>query len=111
MNWTIYGIECVVAIIVFTCVIMIPLCRNPIWWIHDYPQDIQDKYFENHERIPTQVFSAPVLIKKCFALFLTFFNWYDHRINSLSADRIYCVRSRKFHFSHDFKLNKIALDS
>lgn len=49
---------------------MIPLCRNPIWWIHDYPQDIQEKYFENHERIPTQPLSAPVFIKKCFALLL-----------------------------------------
>ena len=70
MNWTIYGIECVVVVIVFTCAIIIPLCRNPIWWIHDYPKDIQEKYFENHERIPTQAISAPVLIKKCFALLL-----------------------------------------
>ena len=49
---------------------MIPLTRNPIWWIHDYPKDIQEAYFENHERIPTQAFSAPVLLKKSFALLL-----------------------------------------
>lgn len=70
MNWTIYGFECVVIVILFTCAIMIPLCRNPIWWIHDYPKDIQEKYFETHERIPTQVLSAPVLMKKCTALLL-----------------------------------------
>ena len=39
MNWTIYGMECVGALILFTCLIMIPLCKNPIWWIHDYPKD------------------------------------------------------------------------
>lgn len=52
MNWTIYGIECVGLLILFTCLIMIPLCRNPVWWIHDYPEDIQEKYFETHDRIP-----------------------------------------------------------
>ncbi|MCF2681825.1 hypothetical protein [Faecalicatena contorta] len=70
MNWTIYIIECCVLIILFTGLIMIPLIRNPIWWIHDYPKDIQEAYFENHERIPTQAFSIPVLLKKSFALLL-----------------------------------------
>lgn len=70
MNWTIYGVECAAIVILFTCAIMIPLCRNPIWWIHDYPKDIQEKYFESHERIPTKVLSAPVFLKKCFALLL-----------------------------------------
>lgn len=70
MNWTIYGIECVGTFILFTCLIMIPLCRNPVWWIHDYPKDIQEKYFETHERVPTQVRSAPVFLKKAFAVLL-----------------------------------------
>lgn len=70
MDWTIYGIECVIILFLFTGLIMIPLCRNPIWWIHDYPKDIQEKYFETHERIPTQALSAPVLLKKCAALLL-----------------------------------------
>lgn len=70
MNWTIYGLECLAAIILFTCAIMVPLRRNPVWWIHDYPEDIQEKYFETHERIPTQVLSAPVMMKKCAALLL-----------------------------------------
>lgn len=69
MNWTIYLAECIGSIILFTCAIMIPLCRNPVWWIHDYPRDIQETYFETHERIPTQALSTPVLIKKSFALF------------------------------------------
>ena len=70
MNWMIYGMECMVILILFTCAIMIPLCRNPVWWIHDYPQDIQEKYFETHERIPTQPLSFPVLLKKGAALIL-----------------------------------------
>ena len=70
VNWTIYGIECVGTLILFTCLIMIPLCKNPVWWIHDYPKDIQEKYFETHERIPTKALSAPVLLKKGFAVLL-----------------------------------------
>lgn len=70
MSWTIYRLECLTAIILFTCAIMVPLCRNPVWWIHDYPKDIQEKYFETHERIPTQAFSTTVLMKKCAALLL-----------------------------------------
>ena len=66
MNW----IECVGLLILFTCLIMIPLCRNPVWWIHDYPEDIQEKYFETHDRIPTQALSGPVLLKKSFAALL-----------------------------------------
>ena len=70
MNWTIYLAQCVGSIILFTCAIMIPLCRNPVWWIHDYPAEIQGKYFETHERIPTQSVSAPALMKKGLALLL-----------------------------------------
>ena len=70
MNWTIYGIECAVSVALFTGAIMIPLCRNPVWWIHDYPADIQEKYFETHERIHAETLSAPVLLKKGFALLL-----------------------------------------
>ena len=68
MNWTIYCIECVGSVALFTGAIMIPLCRNPVWWIHDYPADIQEKYFENHERIPTKTLSVLVLLKKGFFL-------------------------------------------
>ena len=68
MNWTIYGMECVGALILFTCLIMISLCKNPVWWIHDYPKDIQEKYFETHERIPTEVLSASVFLKKGYYL-------------------------------------------
>jgi hypothetical protein len=70
LNWTIYGIECAVSVALFTGAIMIPLCRNPVWWIHDYPADIQEKYFETHERIPTETLSTPVLLKKGFELLL-----------------------------------------
>ena len=70
MNLTVFLTECIVCVMAFTCVILIPLCRNPVWWSHDYPRDIQEKYFETHERIPTQPLSAPVVIKKGFALLL-----------------------------------------
>ena len=70
MNWTVYIIECVACVIVFTFAILIPLCKNPVWWIHDYPKDIQEKYFETHERIPAELLSTPVLLKKGFALLL-----------------------------------------
>jgi hypothetical protein len=29
----------------FTCLIMIPLCKNPIWWIHDYPKGHSGEIF------------------------------------------------------------------
>ena len=70
MNWTVILIECVGAMVVFTFLILIPLVKNPVWWIHDYPKDIQEKYFETHERIPAELLSTPVLIKKGFALLL-----------------------------------------
>lgn len=70
MNWTIYLMECVATVLLFTGAIMIPLCRNPIWWIHDYPKDIQEKYFETHKRIPAEPISTPALIKKGVALVL-----------------------------------------
>ena len=71
MNWTIYGIECVTAIILFTGAVITSLCKNPVWWIHDYPKDIQDKYFETHEHIPVKVMTAPVMLKKGVALLLS----------------------------------------
>lgn len=70
MNWTIYALECIVTTVVFTGAIIIPLCRNPVWWIHDYPKDIQEKYFQTHKRIPTEPLSAPALVKKSFAILL-----------------------------------------
>lgn len=69
MNWTIIIVEAVALIIAFTAMILIPLVKNPVWWIHDYPQDIQEEYFKNHERVPSAFFSKTVLIKKGFALF------------------------------------------
>lgn len=70
MNWTVYIVECVGSVAMFTCAIMLPLCREPVWWIHDYPADIQAAYFKTHERVPTKPLSAPVLAKKCAALAL-----------------------------------------
>ena len=68
MNWPVYFAECAACLVLFTCAIFIPLCRNPVWWIHDYPPDIQEKYFETHERVPTEALSGPVLMKKGMAI-------------------------------------------
>ena len=50
--------------IVFTGLILISLIKNPVWWIHDFPQNIQEEYFRTHERIPSAFFSKTVLLKK-----------------------------------------------
>lgn len=70
MNTTIFVIEAIVMTIVFTAMILIPLMRNPIWWIHDYPEDIQEEYFKTHARIPSAFFSKTVILKKGFAIIL-----------------------------------------
>ena len=54
--------------IAFTAMILIPLIKNPVWWIHDFPQDIQDEYFKTHQRIPSAFFSKTVLLKKSLGL-------------------------------------------
>ena len=51
MNWTIIIIETIVITIAFTAMILIPLVKNPVWWIHDYPKDIQKEYFKAQERM------------------------------------------------------------
>ena len=68
MNWTIIIIETIVMTIAFTAMILIPLVKNPVWWIHDYPKDIQEEYFMTHERVPSEFFSKSVLLKKGCAL-------------------------------------------
>ena len=68
MNWTVIIFEAVILTIAFTAMILIPLVRNPVWWIHDYPKDIQEEYFKTHDRIPAEFFSPTVLLKKGMAL-------------------------------------------
>lgn len=70
MNWLVYFAECAACLVIFTMAILIPLIKNPVWWIHDYPEDIQEKYFETHERIPVKPLSKPAIIKKGVAVLL-----------------------------------------
>lgn len=63
-------ITAILLAIVFSALILIPLMRNPVWWIHDFPQDIQDEYFKTHERIPSAFFSKTVFMKKAFGLII-----------------------------------------
>ena len=71
MNWAIIIIETAPLVLIFTAAIMIPLIKNPVWWIHDYPKDIQERYFETHGRIPIRFFLDWVLVKKGFAVILS----------------------------------------
>ena len=68
LNWTIIIIETIVLTAAFTAMILIPLVKNPVWWIHDYPEDIEEAYFATHERVPSSFFSATVLAKTGCAL-------------------------------------------
>jgi len=68
MNWTVIVLEAVILTLAFTAMILIPLVKNPVWWIHDYPKDIQEEYFKTHERVPAEFFSPTVLLKKGMAL-------------------------------------------
>ena len=60
--------ETFIMTIAFTAMVLIPLVKNPVWWIHDYPKDIQEEYFKTHERVPSEFFSKSVLVKKGCAL-------------------------------------------
>ena len=60
--------EAIILTIAFTAMILIPLVKNPVWWIHDYPKDIQEEYFKTHDRVPAEFFSPTVLLKKGLAL-------------------------------------------
>ena len=68
MNWTVIIIEAIALTLAFTAMILIPLVKNPVWWIADYPEDIQEQYFKTHERVPSKFFSRSVLVKKGCAL-------------------------------------------
>ena len=68
MNWMIIICETVIMTIAFTAMVLIPLVKNPVLWIHDYPKDIQEEYFKTHERVPSEFFSKSVLLKKGCAL-------------------------------------------
>lgn len=69
MNWTVIGIEAVVAVALFSCMVILPSLKNPVVGIHNYPKEIQEEYFKTHERIETAPLSArTVLIKLCAIL-------------------------------------------
>jgi len=70
MDWTVIIIETLVMTAAFTAAVIVPLVKNPVWWIHDYPKDIQDEYFKTHERVPASFFSPTVLLKKGLAVLL-----------------------------------------
>lgn len=70
MNLNVLFIETIVLALIFNAVVFISLYRNPIWWVHDYPEDIQEEYFKHHKRIPVEPLSKNVILKKGTAIFL-----------------------------------------
>lgn len=68
MNIGVFLAESLVLMVLFTFAILIPLCKNSVWWIHDFPKDIQEEYFKTHERIPAAPLSKPALIKKSLVI-------------------------------------------
>ena len=68
MNWTIILIEAIVLTAAFTAMILIPLVKNPVWWIADYPEDIQEEYFKTHKRVDVSIHSKKVIARKAVAL-------------------------------------------
>ena len=70
MNITIFIIEAIALTVAFTAMILIPLTKNPVYWIHDFPEDIQEEYFKTHDLIPIAFFSTTVLIKKSLGMLI-----------------------------------------
>lgn len=90
MNYATIFIETLLMTIAFTAMILVPLIKNPVWWIHDFPADIQEEYFKTHERVPSAFFSKTVLLKKGFAIVLVialflFLIWLSGAYSFLSA--------------------------
>ncbi len=44
MNITIFIIEAIALTVVFSVMILIPLTKEPVYWVHDFPEDIQEEY-------------------------------------------------------------------
>ena len=70
MNYSVILIEAIVMVLLFTAMIIIPLVKNPVWWIADYPEEIQEEYFKTHERVPSKFFTPSVLAKKGMAILI-----------------------------------------
>lgn len=68
MKWWIILIEIIVMLVLFSCMTLIPLLKNPVSYIHDYPKEIQDEYFKTHEKIETAPFSKRVILIKSVAI-------------------------------------------
>ena len=47
MNWTDFIIECVVMMVVFSCLVFGMLMASPLTFISDYPPEIQKRYYRS----------------------------------------------------------------
>ena len=70
MIWSTVWIEALVFTALFTAMVMIPAIRHPEVGVHNYPPDIQEEYFQSHERIPVAPLSGRTLAVKGGAIVL-----------------------------------------
>lgn len=68
MNWIVIILEMLAFLVMFTCMVILPTIKNPVWGIHNYPPEIQEEYFKTHQRIETAPVSKRVILIKSLAL-------------------------------------------
>lgn len=70
MEWPIILMEIIVMLVLFSCMTLIPIYKDPVSYIHDYPPEIQEEYFKTHERIETAPLSKRVILIKLVAILI-----------------------------------------
>lgn len=81
MDWRIYGMELLIAIVCFTILVTIPITINPVSFLSDFPPEIQEVYYrsQNVEK-KKGVLKKTMVVKKVVALIAALFicAWMAH---------------------------------
>ncbi|MBR1820040.1 MAG: hypothetical protein IJ769_00300 [Clostridia bacterium] len=64
MNWTIFAIEALALLALFTLMVMLPARKNLAVGVYNYPREIQEEYFKTHPRVETEPLSKRVVLVK-----------------------------------------------
>lgn len=81
MNLMIYGLELLIAIILFTLMVIIPITINPVSFISDFPPEIQEEYYRSRKlEKKKEALSRAMIVKKLIALLASLFlcAWMAH---------------------------------
>lgn len=70
MNWGVIWLEVIVFVLMFTAMVIVPAIKHPEADVHNYPPEIQEKYFKTHKRIPTAPLSGRTIVVKSFGILL-----------------------------------------